>query len=106
MLFQLPPLDTHKELISRPAEEAGRKVFMTRTQAGSRPQEVGPPGLPFGHHVRLFSGSVMSDSLPPRGLQHARPPCLWVHMSVEGKLTSGVCLVLPQHLLGKQLLVI
>ena len=27
------------------------------------------------HSLVQFSGSVVSDSLPPHGLQHARPPC-------------------------------
>ena len=34
-------------------------------------------GFTFGvvHTISQFSGSVVSDSLRPHGLQHARPPC-------------------------------
>ena len=39
-----------------------------------------------------FSHSVMSNSLPPHELQHARPPCLSVYGKVlhkKGKLFTG-----------------
>jgi len=35
---------------------------------------------------RQFSCSVMSDSLRPHGLQHARPPCPWLTSGVNSNL--------------------
>ena len=47
---------------------------LPRLQAGSLPTE--PPGKPpFPLLLLLFSCSVVSDSLQPHGLQHARLPC-------------------------------
>ena len=39
------------------------------------------PSIPYGRgrSFSQFSSSVLSDSLPPHGLQHARPPCPSTH---------------------------
>ena len=57
--------------------------------------------------VRQFSRSVMSDSLPPRGLQHTRPPCpsptpraysnscplsRWCHPTISSSVVPFSCL--------------
>ena len=61
-----------------------RKVLLSQI-AGLKNQDVLPPGGPFSQqHPSTwgfwelniqFSRSVMSDSLRPHELQHARPPC-------------------------------
>ena len=51
-----------------PRERQGEGV------GGAGPGSGGAGGTPGKPSVR-FSRSVMSDSLEPHGLQHARPPC-------------------------------
>ena len=48
-----------------------------------------------------FSRSVMSDSLPPRGLQHARPPWSWsiTNSQILPKLMSIELVMASNHLI-------
>ena len=71
---------------------------------GSRNKQLSPSLLPAdtenlsGALVLLFSHSVMSDSLQPHGLRHARLPCITISQSLP-KLMS-IELVMPSsHLI-------
>ena len=44
-----------------------------------------------------FSCSVMSDSLPSHGLQHARPPCLFITNSWSLLILMSIELVIPSN---------
>ena len=58
--------------------------------------------LLWGHNLLLFNCSVVSDSLLPHGLQHARPPCPslspgvaethvhWVNDAIHPSISSSV----------------
>ena len=46
-----------------------------------------------------FSHSVLSDSLPPHGLQHARPPCPSPTLRVYPKLMSIESVMPSNHLI-------
>ena len=47
-------------------------------------------------HLLLFSHSIMSDSLQPHGLQHARPPCPSPNSRSPPKLIS-ILSVMPSN---------
>ena len=50
------------------------KLWKILKEMGKRPACLSPE-KPFSRSVSQFSPSVMSDSLPPHGLQHTRLPC-------------------------------